>query len=479
MHDDLLEQRLRSALRTDADTLPFTITADELQRRVTVRRRGRLGRSSTVLLAAAIGVALVGVGVVAGSFLDRRDPAQTPLPSTLVTEASAPTPRPTPTASSPAVATTQPAILPPMNAFLAALDPARIVRAEAIGPDTAPLAWSRELGGPGSTTFAALTASGTYRVVVACLGAERLAVRTVASQGSTFVNDIPVVCDGSTLDFGLDFDAGQAVALDATVPTSWRFALLAPARPAPHAETIAADVSKLAGRRLYDQAASSILTPVYDSPDRRPTEPSVVMGLTVRDAFRIAVTCAGPGPMTYELRPPSGVTPTVGERAALGNVAIAVECDGRAHLDVVHFPFATGTDLWIEAPNGTAWRMAAAFEDPPITSPKDEKAWTLGVGMGPNLSFDPIEDEGVVTIPTSNRVRVVVTCFGGTGVDILIRDEDSGVETTGSAGCQTAEKRITVIPVEAPGRRFKISTISHGPMWLAVTLQQATLGSDG
>jgi hypothetical protein len=61
MHDTRLEDQLRSALRWDGDSLPLTITADELERRLALRRRDRAGRRIGLL---AAGVAAVAVGSV-------------------------------------------------------------------------------------------------------------------------------------------------------------------------------------------------------------------------------------------------------------------------------------------------------------------------------------------------------------------------------------------------------------------------------
>jgi hypothetical protein len=59
MHDGQLEDRLRAALRGEGDALPLTITTAELERRLALRRRQRLGRRAGVLAAA---VAIVAVG---------------------------------------------------------------------------------------------------------------------------------------------------------------------------------------------------------------------------------------------------------------------------------------------------------------------------------------------------------------------------------------------------------------------------------
>lgn len=62
MHDDRLEEQLRWALRTEGDELALTISAAELQRRMTVRRRERNGRR--LVLAAAAAVAVVAIGSI-------------------------------------------------------------------------------------------------------------------------------------------------------------------------------------------------------------------------------------------------------------------------------------------------------------------------------------------------------------------------------------------------------------------------------
>lgn len=64
MHDGQVEDRLRTALRAEGDTLPMTITADELERRLALRRRQRTGRRAG-LLAAAVAVVALGSALAA------------------------------------------------------------------------------------------------------------------------------------------------------------------------------------------------------------------------------------------------------------------------------------------------------------------------------------------------------------------------------------------------------------------------------
>ncbi len=83
MHDDTIEERLRAALRGEADGLPLSVTPDELERRFESRRRVRRDQRFG-LLAAAVGVIAVGAvfALAVGPF---RAPtvAATPQPSLL------------------------------------------------------------------------------------------------------------------------------------------------------------------------------------------------------------------------------------------------------------------------------------------------------------------------------------------------------------------------------------------------------------
>ena len=59
MHDDQVEDRLRAILRAEGDGLPLTITPEELERRLALRRRERSGRRLGLL---AAGLAVIAVG---------------------------------------------------------------------------------------------------------------------------------------------------------------------------------------------------------------------------------------------------------------------------------------------------------------------------------------------------------------------------------------------------------------------------------
>ncbi len=66
MHDARLEDQLRRQLRSEVDSLPFSITAEDLDRTLAVRRRNRMVRRGWLAAAAAAVVLVVGLGAILG-----------------------------------------------------------------------------------------------------------------------------------------------------------------------------------------------------------------------------------------------------------------------------------------------------------------------------------------------------------------------------------------------------------------------------
>ena len=80
MHDIRFEDLVRQTLRDDAARLPFTITAETLERRLADRRSRDRSRSIRWLLVAAAVAALVGGAAIVGSQLIReQDPPPNPI----------------------------------------------------------------------------------------------------------------------------------------------------------------------------------------------------------------------------------------------------------------------------------------------------------------------------------------------------------------------------------------------------------------
>lgn len=89
MHDNEVEDRLRTALRGESDALSMTITADELERRLTLRRRERQGRRLSLVAAAIAVVAIGSLGAASNGWL--RLPGVGTPPDTTAAPSLAPT----------------------------------------------------------------------------------------------------------------------------------------------------------------------------------------------------------------------------------------------------------------------------------------------------------------------------------------------------------------------------------------------------
>src|SRR6478735_8577049 len=87
MRDVDIEARLRSALRADAETLPFSITHAELERRSALRRRARDSRRLS-LVAAGVAALAVGALVVLASGWVRTPPVGESSPAAVIPPSS-------------------------------------------------------------------------------------------------------------------------------------------------------------------------------------------------------------------------------------------------------------------------------------------------------------------------------------------------------------------------------------------------------
>ena len=160
MHD-VLEDQLRSALRADGDSVPFTITPDELERRLTLRRRERSTRRPG-LLAAGIGTIALGSMVALSTGLLR--------PSGIAVEPSAqplgsPTLVPSAPPSSAAAPTPVPSLVPVATGLPALAIPSGTVAIDAIHePDPNLTSASTQ------ETAGLVPPRDLYRVAFTCLG---------------------------------------------------------------------------------------------------------------------------------------------------------------------------------------------------------------------------------------------------------------------------------------------------------------------
>ena len=215
MHDTTLEERLRSMLRQEGDSLPFTITPDELERRLQVRRRARNGQRLGLLAAGVAALALGSIFALGSGWLRNTNIAADPSPSPTASVA----PTPAASASPSAIATPSPATSADPLAALPAIerDPASIDYYETEDPgepsETSTDLTRRYLDGVRMDAREA-------GIKVACIGSDARFEWGVFP-GLNSIASEPVVCDGTVQSFRFDLRVhqpmlGQALSLQAT-----------------------------------------------------------------------------------------------------------------------------------------------------------------------------------------------------------------------------------------------------------------------
>ena len=209
--DRWLEDRLRVALREEAAALPFTLTLEDLERRLAERRSAR--RRIAVMPAwwfAAAALVIVGVAAFVGAALMTQDRTPPPIP---------------PPVESPA-----PTTLPSTSQLLADV-PGAIVRLEAMhvpGLDGAtPPPDDRFLLGQAAV-------GGAFVYAISCIGGPTLMVEVGDLNGGSYYSSTPVDCNGETLivPSSRTNDGPLPVVVRANPSTAWAIAVadLAPAQ---------------------------------------------------------------------------------------------------------------------------------------------------------------------------------------------------------------------------------------------------------
>ena len=472
MLDQRLEQQLRAALRAEGDALPLTITAAELERRLALRRRGRLGGWAGLGLAAAVGFTLLGLAGIAGGWFEEHPPAPIVTPSAAPQSSTAASAAPT----APPIPIDQ-AILPSLDVLLQPLDPGRIVRAQSVGPDRWPTDTNPDVQmAAGSVTFPPVAVAGAYRVFLSCLGVEALNLRSSRVSPTDPADDIQVTCDSSVTSREIGLAAGDALSLTSTRPTSWRFVLLAPARDAPHATTIAEGMAPPTGDVILTTINSEAAVPVDGPPPVDPPTRLSYDGVPARDGYHVVVTCAGPSAIRYTLGAPraDGAGNLTGEVDE--HITNVVECDGRPSTDTLALPLPGGANVYVTADPRDAWQILVTGGTPPITTAPDGDGWQMHVAGGPDLEFEPSEFGFSSALEGDDRdINVVVTCLGGSKVDVRIElpsAEATRTFDTFVADCNATDPTTTAKTVHLPSAAFTVVSAWDAKMWIAVTVQQ-------
>ena len=342
MHDTNLEERLRSVLRQEGDGLPFTVTTEELERRLALRRRARTGQRRS-LMAAGLAVLAVGAVLALGSgWLRGTNVAADPSPSPTATGA----PSPHASASPDAVVTPSPA---------ASADP--LAALPVIEDDPASLDYytTEDPGDPSNNDS---TLVGRYLdgvrmdareagIKVACIGPDA-ELEWGVNDDPTVIASEPVACDGTVKSFRFDVSAYQPmlyqpVFFNATPGTAFRLVIASYGSmndPVPTSlpsfalppGTIVSDVTSAEGAVNND-------APVAMQAGKVPQ----------RGVYRVVLVCLGEGTARWSI---GGLS----ERDFVASDE--VECDGAA----IAFENAEGippteAQVWVTTDPANTWRI--------------------------------------------------------------------------------------------------------------------------
>jgi hypothetical protein len=394
MHDDPLERRLRTTLRDEADRLPFTITAAELERRISLRGRMTGSRRLTLLLAAAVAIGGLGVGGLIGGMLDPSDPSPAPSP---VAEASQP----------PETETTPPAsiALPDLDELLAADEPGVVVFAQthgpASGPEPVPGVVSLVLPAP-LVRIHNSTRDGDYAVTLACRGGT---ARIFVSRDEPDLNP-QTACDGRVQLMTVRLFEGQDLRLVFSEPASWRVVLRRAASTGPTTPPSPA--------RLEVEGAQEELSSIVDATTAGGSVTPTVTGmlgttqkvdvLPARLSYHVQASCVGTSPMRFAFGDDATgtlVTTTITQ----------VPCDGRAHAVLLGVPEPFGTSVHVAAEPTTTWSLLVASLPTPVRLAEDLPGWTTVAGIGPELEFvEAIHSFAGLAVDGGGPFRVSLDC---------------------------------------------------------------------
>ena len=335
MHDGMIEERVRSALRADADALPLTITADELERRLALRRRDRANRRMGVL---AAGIGAVAVGTVVALAVGPRGPnvAATAQPSAVPTIAP----------SSPPSA--GPGTLPTLVPSTSAVDSFRAGQRARAGSDTTP-----EMTVLDSVRMTAREVG----IKFVCAGPD---VADIAwgypetAADAKAIADETVTCDATVREFRYDIASRQPliddrltvvaspqVAFEILVET---FGFTSEPRPASLVPFAAPR-----GNILLDASAKTA----------RAGEP--VGTIPRRSYYRIAMACVGSGNATWSIG-------AIGDATYVASGEVA--CDGAA-LGFVAAKGILSSDpsVYVDTASGNEWHIVATSPNTPPFRP--------------------------------------------------------------------------------------------------------------
>lgn len=418
MHDQTIEERLRATLRAEADGLPFTVTTDELQRRLTVRERERAGRRRGLLAAAIAALVVGGALVVAVNPFRATQVATTPQPSIGPSTPPASTVPATPVPSDLLLPSGAPRVDPALqylNPDPDAIDDARTtIPGDPTSTETLP---------SGITLDPVRQSAREVGIKLVCIGPDRLTLSWDVGQGEhdtpTSIAAETIACDNTIATFRYDIAARQPLIADrlqigASPRTSYRvlvetFGELNDPRPA-----ALPSIASPGGNLVMDVLAGAT------------TSGKPVGHIPARQAYRVALVCLGSGTATWSIGAiggrtfvdsgevpcdgtPAGVTSSAGLPSQDPNVYVRTDPANAWHL-VITDPYGPGTFL----PPALDMFSGPGLQGPSTSSP----AHCIGYdGNGDSCGLDVTPRDGSRVIQVARGGRVSFRLADGWTID--------------------------------------------------------------
>lgn len=456
MHDDLndpFERRLRSVLREEARSIPFLITAAELERRAVLR--GRRGPARlTLLLAAAVTIGALGAGALLGGLATTPDASPT-APVTAI-ESSRPGPEAART-------------LPTLDELFAA-NRAPVLIAQAHGPADGSAEQDVPLpGAPFPSTHLGVVYGGSdYLIAAACLGVSpdvtlRLDIRRPGQRGPAGPTGPDVPCDGTVVETSVRLEDAADVSVRTTGSASWRVVVRGNPASLPQATANPVLPPAEAGRQaLVDVQLGTVESGfAWGTRGWRIEEAGVV---SARLGYGASIWC----PSGSELRLVFGseaqgeITPTTETHLA---------CDGLVHDLWQGIASPHGSPVFVAAAPGTQYSLLVTSDAPPIELLSEKAGWELTSGFGPSLSFDDMP-HGVSGIGPEGGGRVAIgfVCAGTQGIAVTIElGEEYGERRDRFIAACTPEGATTFREFEIPSPAATLTFVERPGTWTAVS----------
>jgi hypothetical protein len=443
MHDESIERRLRGALHEEADALPFTITAAELERRLALRRRSFAGRRLTLLLAAAVGISLFGVGGALNGWFNATLPTRT---QTAVTTSEPPGP-------SDAVVTE----LPSLDELVAA-DPATVVLAQAHGPtDVFGGIPETELTDP-FVSLGTLEHPGTYTLTAACLHGTTLEF-VFPPHVAGGIPRVSIPCDGRPHDAEVEVSQPQDAGMTADAGTAWRFVIRG-TTPPPEPQPIG--VIPMASEDQEELVR-------WDAAPLEPgAQPWGSGGLVIqqvgivppRQGYYARLQCAAGAPIRL-------IFGDVVHGAIVPRTESVMACDPRRIRDMTLLTAQpAGLEVYLAAPADQPVSLLVTSPTPPVSLAQNVPGWRISGGIGPDLAF---ETHGVSFSGAGvgeDHVQVALAC---TGTDVIEVSVEDGITQTFSATC-LPEGNTTIRLLHVTEQGVAVRYVAPKGAWTALTI---------